>query len=149
MEKEVDAREIRERVSLIEAEDFDAMKRKVTGDESPEEPTQEAPQQTTEEDAESDTSDEGKPVESEDEPKEEVEKSVPMLKDPGQMFKACYEYQESRKLNGLYSDEISKVCGGVDPQAVIGYHSGSGAVQRIRCSDGYIYRFNGQNMRRL
>ena len=118
-------------------------------DESPEEPTQEAPQQTTEEDAESDTSDEEKPVESEDEPKEEVEKSVPMLKDPGQMFKACYEYQESRRLNGLYADEISKVCGGVDPQAVIGYHSGSGAVQRIRCSDGYIYRFNGQNMRRL
>ena len=118
-------------------------------DESPEEPTQEAPQQTTEEDDVSDTSDEGKPVESEDEPKEEVGESVPMLKDPGQMFKACYEYQESRRLNGLYSDEISKVCGGVDPQAVIGYHSGSGAVQRIRCSDGYIYRFNGQNMRRL
>ena len=118
-------------------------------DESPEEPTQEAPQQTTEEDDVSDTSDEEKPVETEDEPKEEVEKSVPMLKDPGQMFKACYEYQESRRLNGLYSDEISKVCGGVDPQTVIGYHSGSGAVQRIRCSDGYIYRFNGQNMRRL
>ena len=118
-------------------------------DESPEEPTQDAPQQTTEEDDVSDTSDEKKPVEMEDEPKEEVEKSVPMLKDPGQMFKACYEYQESRKLNGLYADEISKVCGGVDPQAVIGYHSGSGAVQRIRCSDGYIYRFNGQNMRRL
>ena len=118
-------------------------------DESPEEPTQEAPQQTTEEDDIPDASDEEKTVESEDEPKEDVEKSVPMLKDPGQMFKACYEYQESRKLNGLYADEISKVCGGVDPQAVIGYHAGSGAVQRIRCSDGYIYRFNGQNMRRL
>lgn len=118
-------------------------------DESPEEPTQEAPQQTTEEDDVPDTSDEGEPVESEDEQEEEVEKSVPMLKDPGQMFKACYEYQENRRLNGLYADEISKVCGGVDPQAVIGYHAGSGAVQRIRCSDGYIYRFNGQNMRRL
>lgn len=118
-------------------------------DESPEEPTKEAPQQTTEEDDMSDTSDEGKPVESKDRQEEEVEKSVPMLKDPGQMFKACYEYQESRRLNGLYADEISKVCGGVDPQAVIAYHSGSGAVQRIRCSDGYIYRFNGQNMRRL
>ena len=118
-------------------------------DESPEEPTQDAPQQTTEEDDIPDTSDEEKPVETKDEQEEEVEKSVPMLKDPGQMFKACYEYQESRKLNGLYADEISKVCGGVDPQAVIGYHSRSGAVQRIRCSDGYIYRFNGQNMRRL
>ena len=118
-------------------------------DESPEEPTQEAPQQTMEDDAVSDTSDGEKPVETKDEQEEEVEKSVPMLKDPGQMFKACYEYQESRRLNGLYSDEISKVCGGVDPQAVIGYHAGSGAVQRIRCSDGYIYRFNGQDMRRL
>lgn len=118
-------------------------------DESPEEPTQEAPQQTVEDDAVSDTSDEAKPVESKDEQEEDVEKSVPMLKDPGQMFKACYEYQESRKLQGLYSDEISKVCGGADPQAVIGYHMKGGAIQRIRCSDGYIYRFNGQNMRRL
>lgn len=118
-------------------------------DESPEEPTQEAPQQTAEDDAVSDTSDEAKPVESKDEQEEDVEKSVPMLKDPGQMFKACYEYQESRKLQGLYSDEISKVCGGADPQAVIGYHMKNGGIQRVRCSDGYIYRFNGQNMRRL
>lgn len=118
-------------------------------DESSEEPTQEAPQQTAEDDAVPDTSDEAKPVESKDEQEEDVEKSVPMLKDPGQMFKACYEYQEGRKLQGLYSDEISKVCGGADPQAVIGYHMKNGAIQRIRCSDGYIYRFNGQNMRRL
>lgn len=74
-----------------------------------------------------------------EEPQEEqVEKAI---RDPYLAFEKCLGVQGSRP--GLMYDEVMKAIGDINPDPMLDQFSKRGMIRRIKCSDGWMYRFDG------